>query len=34
VHGSIDVSGAMPEAFLEQPMLIWRGDEWLVPKEP
>jgi hypothetical protein len=34
VRGSIHVSAQMPEAFREQPMLIWRAGEWLVPQEP
>jgi hypothetical protein len=33
VHGSIHVSTRSPEAFREQPMLIWRAGEWLVPQE-
>jgi len=33
-EGSINVSGEMPERFLEQPMLVYRGDGWLVPVEP
>jgi hypothetical protein len=33
VHGSIQISADMPEAFREQPMLIWRAGEWLVPQE-
>jgi hypothetical protein len=32
VYGSIKVSREMPEAFREQPMLIWRAGEWLVPQ--
>ena len=32
-HGSIDVSVQMPEAFREQPLLIWRDGQWLVPQE-
>ena len=34
VHGSIDVSVQLPEAFREQPLLIWRDGQWLVPQEP
>ncbi len=34
VHGSIDVSAQSPETFREQPMLIWRDGQWLVPQEP
>ena len=33
VHGAIDVSAQMPEAFREQPMLIWRDGQWLAPQE-
>jgi hypothetical protein len=33
VHGAIDVSAQMPEAFREQPMLIWRDGQWLPPQE-
>jgi hypothetical protein len=32
VRGSIHVSAEMPEAFREQPMLIWRAGEWLLPQ--
>ena len=33
VHGTLHVTAEMPEAFREQPMLIWRAGEWLVPQE-
>jgi hypothetical protein len=34
IDDPIQVSGNMPATFREQPMLIWRGGQWLVPAEP
>jgi hypothetical protein len=31
MDGSIQVSAQMPEVFREQPMLIRRDGQWLVP---